>query len=133
LDKKSLHRFFSKSSFYFQQFFDPNQGSAGSIIDTFVKIKFFQLKIRSSTAVVIFHCLKKVSLFFFVWSLSYSVPSIDLVSCSVSDPHFYHSESERCISTTIQACFIILLQVNDLLNCKSAAARIVFLRYFLIK
>jgi len=59
-DENALCSIFSKLSLYFQLFFDPNQGSAGSIIDNFVTINSFPLKIRLSMAVIFFNGLKKV-------------------------------------------------------------------------
>ena len=124
---------FSKSSLYFQLFFDPNQGSAGFKIDNFVTIKSFPLKIRPSTAIATIHCLKKVSLILFIRASSYSVSSIGLVFRSVVDTYFDYLKSKRWISTTVQEILVVLSLVDGPLKLKFAAIRFVFLFVLVVK
>jgi len=122
-----LRSIISKPSLHFQQFFDPNQGSAGFKIDNFVTIKSFPLKVRPSTAVATLRRLKKISLPLSVGSLSYSDSSIDWFFCSVSNTYFDHQTSKRWISTTVQAILIIFSCIDGQLKCQFAARRFVFL------
>jgi len=73
------------------------------------------------------------SLIFSIGSLSYSVSSIDLVFCSVIDPYIDYPKSKPYISMTVQAILIVLLHVNALFICKSAARRVVLLFYFFVE
>ena len=122
-----MRSIFSKLSPYFQLFFDLNQASAGFKINNFMTIKSFSLKIRPSTAIAKLCCLKKVSLFFSIGSLSYSGSSIDWFFCSVSNTYFDHPESKRWISTTVQTILVNLSRVDASLKRKSAARRFAFL------
>jgi len=98
---------FSKLSLYFKQFFDSNQGSAGSIIVSSVTMKSFQLKIWPLTTVALLRCFKKVLLIFLLLSLSYSVTSINLVLHCVLDTYFDHLKSKCCISITVHAILVL--------------------------
>jgi len=98
-----------------------------------VTIKYFSLKIRSSTAIATLCCLKKVSLILPVGLLSNCVSSIGCVFRSVVGTHFDHPESKCWISTTVQAIPVVLSRVDALFKHKSAAVRILFLSRFFIE
>jgi len=116
-----LRSIISKSSLYFQLFFDLNQGSASFKINNFVTIKSFSLKIRPSTAIATLRRLTKVLLILLIDSLSNCVPNIDRVFRRVLNTYFDHPESKRWISTTTQAFFLILLRIDGPFKRQSAA------------